>query len=104
PARPAPAASCAPPYPPRPTPPHPGRAEPMEFATFDDGHGLIETVLFPDIYRERGHVLFDRGPSVFGGKVEEAFGAVTLTVTHLDRLERMLAKVAGARTPAPPSG
>ena len=63
--------------------------EPMEFATFDDGHGLIETVLFPDVYRERSHVLFDQGPFVMRGKVEEEFGAVTLTVTHLDRLARL---------------
>nr|MBA3317196.1 DNA polymerase III subunit alpha [Gemmatimonadales bacterium] len=62
--------------------------EPMEFATFDDGDGLIETVLFPRLYRERGHVLFDQGPFIFRGKVEEEFGAITLTITHLDRLER----------------
>jgi DNA polymerase III alpha subunit len=84
-------------------PVHTLKDEPMEFATFDDGDGLIETVLFPDIYRERGHVLFDQGPFIFRGKVEEEFGAVTLTVTHLDRLERMLAKLA-RRTPAPPPG
>jgi hypothetical protein len=35
-------------------------------------------------------VLFDQGPFIFRGKVEEEFGAVTLTVTHLDRLERSL--------------
>jgi DNA polymerase III alpha subunit len=69
-------------------PVHARTDEPMEFATFDDGHGLIETVLFPDVYRERGHVLFDEGPFIFRGKVEEEFGAVTLTVTHLERLER----------------
>jgi error-prone DNA polymerase len=63
--------------------------EPMEFATFDDGDGLIETVLFPRVYRERGHVLFDQGPFVFRGKVEEEFGAITVTITHLDRLERV---------------
>ena len=84
-------------------PVHTLKDEPMEFATFDDGHGLIETVLFPDVYRERGHVLFDQGPFIFRGKVEEDFGAITLTVTHLDRVERMAAKVA-ARTPAPRSG
>jgi error-prone DNA polymerase len=84
-------------------PVHTLKDEPMEFATFDDGHGLIETVLFPDVYRERGHVLFDQGPFIFRGKVEEEFGAITLTVTHLDRLERMLVKVA-ARRPAPPAG
>jgi DNA polymerase III alpha subunit len=70
-------------------PVHTRADEPMEFATFDDGHGLIEAVLFPGIYRERGHVLFDQGPFIFRGKVEEEFGAVTLTITHLDRLERM---------------
>jgi DNA polymerase III alpha subunit len=62
--------------------------EPMEFVTFDDGDGLIETVLFPRVYRERGHVLFDQGPFIFRGKVEEEFGAITVTITHLDRLER----------------
>ena len=76
-------------------PVHARTDEPMEFATFDDGYGLIETVLFPDIYRERGHVLFDQGPFIFRGQVEEAFGAVTLTVTHLERLER--ARVSSVR-------
>jgi DNA polymerase III alpha subunit len=75
-------------------PVHTAREEPMEFATFDDGPGLIECVLFPDVYRERGHVLFDQGPFIFRGKVEEEFGAVTLTITHLERLERMLNRVA----------
>jgi DNA-directed DNA polymerase III PolC len=70
-------------------PVHTLQDEPMEFATFDDGEGLVETVLFPKVYRERGHVLFDQGPFVFRGKVEEEFGAITVTVTHLDRLERV---------------
>ena len=74
-------------------PVHTARDEPMQFATFDDGHGLIETVLFPDVHRARGHVLFDQGPFIFRGKVEEEFGAVSVTVTHLDRLDRMLNKV-----------
>jgi error-prone DNA polymerase len=69
-------------------PVHTIQDEPMEFATFDDGEGLIETVLFPGVYRERGHVLFDQGPFIFRGKVEEEFGAITVTITHLDRLER----------------
>ena len=73
-------------------PVHTAKNEPMEFATFDDGAGLVEAVLFPDIYHDRGHVLFDQGPFVFRGKVEEEFGAVTLTLTHLDRLERFLRK------------
>ena len=69
-------------------PVHTVRDEPMEFVTFDDGEGLIEAVLFPGVYRERGHVLFDQGPFIFRGKVEEEFGAVTLTLTHIDRLQR----------------
>ncbi len=77
-------------------PVHTVKNEPMEFATFDDGYGLIEAVLFPQVYRERGHVLFDQGPFIFRGKVEEEFGAVTLTVTHLERLDR-----ARARPPRP---
>jgi error-prone DNA polymerase len=64
--------------------------EPMQFATFDDGDGLIEAVIFPEVHRTRGHVLFDQGPFLLRGKVEEEFGAVTLTVTHLDRVERGL--------------
>jgi hypothetical protein len=45
------------------------------------------------VYRTRGHVLFDQGPFNLRGKVEEEFGAVTVTVTQLDRLERMLEKL-----------
>ena len=74
-------------------PVHTAKDEPMQFATFDDGHGLIETVLFPDVHRARGHVLFDQGPFVFRGTVEEEFGALSVTVTHLDRLDRLLHKV-----------
>jgi DNA polymerase III alpha subunit len=76
-------------------PVHTAKDEPMQFATFDDGHGLIETVLFPDLHRSRGHVLFDQGPFIFRGRVEQEFGAISVTVTHLDRVERMLAKLQG---------
>ncbi|MEO7987549.1 MAG: hypothetical protein ABI766_13545, partial [Gemmatimonadales bacterium] len=80
-------------------PVHTLKDEPMEFATFDDGAGLIETVLFPRIFRDRGHVLFDQGPFIFRGKVEEEFGGVTLTLTHLDRLDRAVDRK-GPLTPA----
>ncbi len=84
---------------------HTANDEPMQFATFDDGEGLVECVLFPDVYRERSHVLFDQGPFIFRGKVEEEFGAITVTITQLERLERMLArmgvKAAAARRPGP---
>jgi DNA polymerase III alpha subunit len=70
-------------------PVHTAKDEPMEFATFDDGHGLIETVLFPDVYRSRGHILFDQGPFLLRGKIEEEFGALTLTVLDIQRVDRM---------------
>jgi DNA polymerase III alpha subunit len=79
-------------------PVHTIKDEPMEFATFDDGAGLIEGVLFPEVYRKRGHVLFDQGPFLFRGKVEEEFGAVTVTITQLDRLERAVAREAARRS------
>ncbi len=69
------------------------KEEPMQFATFDDGHGLVECVLFPDVYRERAHVLFDQGPFLFRGVVDEEFGAYTVTVQQIERLERMLARM-----------
>jgi error-prone DNA polymerase len=65
--------------------------EPMEFATFDDGHGLIETVLFPKVYERRVHLLFDQGPFLLHGKVEVEFGVTTLTVTDIERVERLRA-------------
>ncbi len=76
-------------------PVHTATDEPMQFATFDDGDGLVEAVLFPEVYRKRGHVLFDQGPFLIRGKVEEEFGAITLTVTHLERVDRMLVRLGG---------
>jgi error-prone DNA polymerase len=69
-------------------PVHTIKDEPMEFVTFDDGHGLIETVIFPDVYRKVVSLLFGTGPYVMRGRVEESYGAVTLTVTALERLDR----------------
>ena len=69
-------------------PVHTVRDEPMEFVTFDDGTGLIETVIFPDVYRKVVSLLFGTGPYVLRGRVEESYGAVTLTVTALERLDR----------------
>ena len=67
---------------------HTIKDEPMEFVTFDDGYGLIETVIFPDVYRKVVSLLFGTGPYVMRGRVEESYGAVTLTVAALDRLDR----------------
>ena len=69
-------------------PVHTIKDEPMEFVTFDDGVGLIETVIFPDVYRRVVALLFGTGPYLFRGKVEESYGAITLTITGLERLDR----------------
>jgi hypothetical protein len=46
-------------------------------------------------------VLFDQGPFIFRGKVEEEFGAVTVTITQIDRLERVSRRErAHGRSPA----
>jgi len=69
-------------------PVHTIRDEPMEFVTFDDGAGLLETVIFPDVYRRVVPLLFGAGPYLLRGRVEESYGAITLTITGLERLER----------------
>jgi len=52
----------------------------MEFLTFEDETGLVETTFFPEAYRRFCHLL-DRGqPYLLSGKVEQDWGAVTLTV------------------------
>jgi DNA polymerase III alpha subunit len=80
-------------------PDHTAKDEPMQFATFDDGHGLIETVMFPDIHRTRSHVLFDQGPFLFRGIVEQEWGAISVTMTGLERVERL-----GGETGTPARG
>jgi error-prone DNA polymerase len=59
---------------------HTRRGEPMEFVTFEDETGLVEATFFPAAYR-RFCTLLDRNrPLLLEGRVEEDFGAHTLTV------------------------
>jgi len=64
------------------------KGEPMEFRTFEDETGLLETVFFPEAYRRFCH-LTDDGPCLLGGRVEEEFGAVTLTVDAVQAVPRL---------------
>jgi len=59
----------------------------MKFISLEDEHGLIECVLFPEVYQRYGHLLVSRGPYVARGTVENQHGALTLTVTHLELRE-----------------
>jgi error-prone DNA polymerase len=54
--------------------------EPMEFISFEDTTALYETTFFPQTYARFCHMLNRSRPYVLTGKVEEDFGAVTLTV------------------------
>jgi error-prone DNA polymerase len=55
----------------------------MEFLTFEDQDGLIETVFFPKTYDRYCHMLSRERPFLLQGKVEEDFGAVTMTVEEV---------------------
>ena len=65
---------------------HTKHGEPMEFLTFEDDTGLIETTFFPKAYRRFCSILNGNRPFILYGKVEEDFGAVTMTVNRLERI------------------
>ncbi len=65
---------------------HTKGGDPMEFLTFEDETGIVETTFFPKAYDRFCH-LIDRGrPYLLGGTVEQNWGAVTLTVSHVQPL------------------
>jgi DNA polymerase-3 subunit alpha len=55
----------------------------MRFITLEDRTGVVEAVLFPDVYRRFGHLLRGYGPYLFRGKVEDTHGASMLTVGYV---------------------
>jgi DNA polymerase-3 subunit alpha/error-prone DNA polymerase len=60
--------------------------EPMEFLTFEDETGVVETTFFPRVFK-RFCYLIDRGrPYLLSGKVEQNWGATTLTVDGVQPL------------------
>jgi len=63
--------------------------DPMEFLTFEDETGLVEATFFPKTYRRFCAILDRTRPFMLYGKVEEDFGAVTLTVTRIERLPKV---------------
>jgi error-prone DNA polymerase len=62
---------------------HTKHGDPMEFLTFEDETGLVETTFFPQAYRRFCAVLDRSRPFILSGKVEEDFGALTLTVSRV---------------------
>ena len=67
---------------------HTKNGDPMEFLTFEDETGLVETTFFPKAYRRFCAILGKDHPFILHGKVEEDFGAHTLTVKHVDVLSK----------------
>ena len=58
----------------------------MEFLTFEDETGLVETVFFPRVYRRYAQTLSSGQAFMLQGMVEEEYGTVTLTVEKLQKL------------------
>ena len=62
--------------------------DPMEFLTFEDETGLVETTFFPEAYRQFCGMLDRHRPYILTGKIEEDFGAITLTVEKVAPIRR----------------
>ena len=62
---------------------HTKRGDPMEFVTFDDETGLVETTFFPAAYHRFCHCLDYGRPYLLRGRVEQDWGAVTLNVAQV---------------------
>jgi DNA polymerase-3 subunit alpha/error-prone DNA polymerase len=66
---------------------HTKHGAPMEFITFEDDTGLIETIFFPKSYRRFCAILDRSRPFILHGKVEEDFGAITIIVNRVEALD-----------------
>jgi error-prone DNA polymerase len=62
--------------------------DPMEFLTFEDETGIVETTFFPQPYHRFCHMLDRARPYLLTGKVEEDWGAITLTVDRVETIQR----------------
>lgn len=62
--------------------------EPMEFLTFEDETGLMETTFFPKAYHRFCGILDKTRPFILHGKIESDFGAHTLTVNRVEAVSK----------------
>jgi DNA polymerase III alpha subunit len=63
--------------------------EPMEFISFEDTTAIYETVFFPEVYRKFCRMLSNVRPYLIRGLVEEDYGAISLTVKHIEFLDKV---------------
>ena len=66
---------------------HDRDGKPMKFMTFEDLTGTYEAVFFPDIYDRFCSILSLKRPYILGGKVDERFSAINLTVDRVKVLD-----------------
>jgi error-prone DNA polymerase len=64
----------------------------MKFISFEDQTAIYETVLFPKTYHRYCHMLNAARPYILKGKVEETFGAITMTVNWIGFLDNYRGK------------
>ena len=62
---------------------HTKKGDPMEFLTFEDETGLVETTFFPKAYDRFCHMIDHGCPYLLQARVEQNWGAVTLTVERV---------------------
>jgi DNA polymerase-3 subunit alpha/error-prone DNA polymerase len=62
---------------------HTKHGDPMEFLTFEDETGQVETTFFPETYRRFCAMLDRSRPFILRGVVDEDFGVCTLTVDQV---------------------
>ena len=67
---------------------HTKHGDPMEFLTFEDETGLIETTFFPKTYRRFCAILDRSRPFILHGKVAQDYGTFTLTVNRVEPLNK----------------
>jgi len=60
------------------------KGDAMQFLTFEDESGRVETTFFPRAYRRFCHLLDYNRPYVLHGEVDQDWGAITLTVDRVD--------------------
>ncbi|MGR3177475.1 MAG: DNA polymerase III subunit alpha [Candidatus Anammoxibacter sp.] len=59
------------------------RNERMMFVTLEDEKGVFEVTLFPSVYKKYSYLLKDYGPYIIEGKVENQYGAITITAERI---------------------
>jgi len=62
------------------------KGAPMQFVTFEDETGLVETTFFPNAFHRFSRTLDYGRPFLLSGRVEANWGAATLTVDALELL------------------